>query len=142
MSADRDRKVSFLSWTTRYESGLTVRVVLPNKSFSKLLLNLLAPEPPEHGKERNQRQNKKEGTAATMDRAVNHMGTDVHAEQRDHQIRTAFRKSPNGITAATNRARRHVVRRNMFAASRLVILQTFAMAERRQRPGLQDRGTR
>ena len=39
-------------------------------------------------------------------------------------MRKPFRKSPNGITAQTNSARRQVVRKNMFAARRLVITNT------------------
>ena len=45
----------------------------------------LAPKKPQHGKKRHQRYSKKEGTSATMNHAVNHVGTDVHAKQRDHQ---------------------------------------------------------
>src|SRR5436305_10536533 len=40
------------------------------------------------------------------------------------RMRKAVRKSPNGITAHTSSARRHVVCKNMFAAKRLVITKT------------------
>ena len=40
------------------------------------------------------------------------------------RMRKPLRKSPNGITAHTSSARRHVVCKNMFAAKRLVITNT------------------
>lgn len=40
------------------------------------------------------------------------------------KIRKPLRKRPNGITAPTNSARRHLVRKNMFAANKLVITKT------------------
>ena len=40
------------------------------------------------------------------------------------KMRKPLRKSPNGTTAQTNNARRHVVHKNMFAANKLVIIKT------------------
>ena len=39
-------------------------------------------------------------------------------------MRKPLRKSPNGMTAQTNNARRHVVHKNMLAANKLVIIKT------------------